>query len=378
MSYTAYKKMKCFSKVFSGLLKANLFRRHIPFMLEFQVTKACNLSCSYCYADLENLYDKDYSLQQLKDIIDEFHAMGTRVVRLLGGEPLVRKDIGEFIRYLRSKDMFIEMATHGQFIPRHLDDLKYLDILQISIDGNEASHDAARGEGSYKKTIQGLEAAVDAGLPVRIHGVFNKISIDASEETPVTALARLSKKYDVPFNFCQYVLGEDEKNCGSDHPSYVSFEETSEYHKELINYKKNGYRFFNSYDAMKQITNWAAPGKDVIYSEQKDKLPSYYSRCRAGELYCFLDSDGSLYTCVPLWKKGSNIKEHGVSGAWENVQQVRKNEDCFSCVSLGDIEFSKTLSLRPAVLKNTLAKVLGISRNGFSRRNSTSQKVRSG
>ena len=377
MSYTPYKKIKCFSKVFAGLLKANLNKKHIPFMLELQVTRACNLSCDYCYADLENLYDKDYSLQDIKDIIDEFHSMGTRVVRLLGGEPLARKDIGEIIRYLRSKDIFIEMATHGQFIPRHLDSLKYLDILQISIDGNEDSHDAVRGEGSYKKTIEGLEAAINARLPVRIHGVFNKISINASKETPVESLAKLSKKYDIPFNFCQYVLGEDEKDCGSNHPSYISLEETGKYHDELINYKKNGYLFFNSYDAMKQITNWAAPGKDVIYSDQKDKLPDYYSRCRAGELYCFLDSDGSLYSCVPLWKKGSNIKEHGIAQAWENVQQVRKDEDCFTCVSLGDIEFSKTLSLRPAVLKNTLGKVLEISKNGFSRENSRLQKVRS-
>jgi molybdenum cofactor biosynthesis enzyme MoaA len=243
-------------------------------MLELQVTRACNLSCDYCYADLENLYDKDYSLQDIKDIIDEFHSMGTRVVRLLGGEPLARKDIGEIIRYLRSKDIFIEMATHGQFIPRHLDSLKYLDILQISIDGNEDSHDAVRGEGSYKKTIEGLEAAINAGLPVRIHGVFNKISINASKETPVESLAKLSKKYDIPFNFCQYVLGEDEKDCGSNHPSYISLEETGKYHDQLINYKKNGYLFFNSYDAMKQITNWAAPGKDVIYSDQKEKYES--------------------------------------------------------------------------------------------------------
>ena len=107
MSYTPYKKIKFFSKVFAGLLKANLNKKHIPFMLELQVTRACNLSCDYCYADLENLYDKDYSLQDIKDIIDEFHSMGTRVVRLLGGEPLARKDIGEIIRYLRSKDIFI-------------------------------------------------------------------------------------------------------------------------------------------------------------------------------------------------------------------------------------------------------------------------------
>lgn len=378
MSYSLAKKIKCYSKVFNSLLKANIFNRNIPFMLEFQVTRACNLKCEYCYADLENLYNKDYSLQQLKDIVDEFYKMGTRVVRILGGEPLVRKDIGEFIRYLRSKDLFIEMATNGMYIDRWLNDLKDLDILQISIDGNEAAHDAARGKGSYQKTIEGLEVAVKAGLPVRIHGVFNKVSINASSESPVAALAKISKTYDVPFNFCQYVLGEDEKNCGTNHPAYISFADTQKYHEELLEYKRKGYRFFNSYDAMKQITNWVAqPGKDIIYDSEADKLPSYYTRCQAGERYCFLDSDGSLYACVPLWKKGSSIKEPGgIRKAWENIQQVRKNEGCFSCVSLGDIEFSKTLSLRPVVLKNTLTKVWQIGRNGMTRESLTVQKVR--
>jgi MoaA/NifB/PqqE/SkfB family radical SAM enzyme len=376
MSYSITKKIKCYSKVFSSLLQANLLNKHIPFMLEFQVTKACNLTCDYCYADLENLYDKDYSLQQLKDIVDEFYSMGTRVIRILGGEPMVRKDIGEFIRYLRSKDMFIEMATHGQFIPRWVDDLKYLDILQISLDGNEESNDAVRGEGSFKKTIKGLEVAVESGLPVRIHGVFNKISINASKESPVDALARISKEYDIPFNFCQYVLGEDEKDCGANHPAYLPLEETHKFHTELIDYKKKGYQFFNSYDAMKQITNWASPGKDVIYEDQAKDLPSYYNRCQAGEKYCFLDSDGSLYTCVPLWKKGVNIKEEGIRQAWKKLKGVREKEACYSCVSLGDIEFSKTLSLNPVVLKNTFTKVLEMGKYGFTRESKFVEKVR--
>ena len=111
MSYSIAKKIKCYAKVFSSLLKANLLNKHIPFMLEFQVTKACNLTCNYCYADLENLYDKDYSLQQLKDIVDEFYDMGTRVVRILGGEPMASLfDILEakicLLKWLRMVSLF--------------------------------------------------------------------------------------------------------------------------------------------------------------------------------------------------------------------------------------------------------------------------------
>lgn len=368
MNYSNYKRFKCFSNVSLNIAKAHYLKQKIPFMLELQVTKACNLKCKYCYADLENLQDKDFSFSQIKEIIEEFYCLGTRVVRILGGEPLIRKDIGKIIRYLRSKDMFIELATNGIFIELWLEDLRYLDILQISIDGNEESHDAVRGKGSYQKVLRGLEAAITARLPVRIHGVFNKISIDASRESQVDALAKLSKKYNIPFNFCQYVLGEEEKQCGViNKPAYVSFADTSKYHRELVFYKRKGYRFFNSYAAMRQIMSWPNPEQDVLYQRDRYRIPPYFSRCRAGDLYCFLDSDGSLYPCVPLWKKGLNIKEVGIRQAWKTVQKIRQEEGCFCCVSLGDIEFSKTLSLKPDVLINTFSKVLSIAKSNFLR-----------
>ena len=357
MHYSKFKKWKCYTKVFLALLKANLLKHQVPFMLEIQITKVCNLKCKYCYAALETIQTTDFTLEELKSIIDEFHAMGTRVVRILGGEPLVRKDIGEIIRYLKSKDIFIEMATNGIFIERWVDDLKFLDILQISIDGDEMANDAVRGEGTYKKIIAGLETAVKAGLPVRIHGVFNKLSIEAGKKSPVEALAELSRKYDIPFNFCQYVLGEEGKKDPSANPTYVSFRDTMKYHEELMALKDKGYKFFNSSEAMKQIINWANPDKDVLYDKDIPGLPDYYSKCRAGELYCFLDTDGALYPCVPLWKKGINIKEIGIKKAWENVQEERRKAGCFACVSLGDIEFSKTLSLKPSALLNTFKKV---------------------
>lgn len=363
MSYSEYRKWRCYASVFSGLVRARLLKCNIPLMLEIQITKACNLKCKYCYAALETLNKKDFSFDEIKEIIDEFHGMGTRIVRILGGEPLIRKDIGDIIRYLRSKDIFIEMATNGLFIERWLDDLQYLDILQISIDGNETSHDAVRGMGSYRAMLKGLEAAVNARLPVRIHGVFNKISIEASKESPVVALAELSRKYHVPFNFCQYVLGEEDKKCGINKPAYVSFADTRKYHEELMSYKNKKYKFFNSIAAMKQIGNWLDPDRDVLYDQERDHIPAYFTRCRAGELYCFLDSDGSLYPCVPLWKKGANIKEIGIRKAWKSVQEERRRAGCYSCVSLGDIEFSKTLSLEIGGLLNTFFKVRSVDRS---------------
>lgn len=358
--YSLYKKIKCYTKVFWSLVKARLRKKNIPFMVEFQLTKACNLKCEYCYAELETLTDKDYTFDQWKGIFDEFYSMGMRVARLLGGEPTIRKDLGDIIRYLKSKDVFIEIATNGMMLDKHLDALRLVDIVQISIDGDKAATDASRGKGAYEKIIAGINLGLANKLPVRIHGVFNKNSIEKGNESPVAHLAKLSKQYDIPFNFCQYVADFD----GTKAPAYVPFSKTKPYHEECLHYKRAGYRYFNSDSAINQLLYWHDLNKDVIKEEDRQYVPKDFTRCVAGEMYCFFDSDGALYSCVPLWNYGHNSKKIGIKKAWENLSEVRKCKGCISCLSLGDIEFSKSLSLNPRVLVNTFTKVFSSGRRG--------------
>lgn len=63
-------------------------------------TNRCNLRCSYCFV-IDECIDKaileaEYEKQELFHIIDEFYEMGTRMIFLLGGEPLVHPDSAYF------------------------------------------------------------------------------------------------------------------------------------------------------------------------------------------------------------------------------------------------------------------------------------------
>lgn len=357
MKYTIFKKLSCYAEIVRRLICVKITKKPIPLMIELQLTKRCNLQCSYCYAELEGLRESDdLTFDKVKYALNELHSMGTRVIRLLGGEPLIREDLGEIIRHIKSKGMFIELSTNGTLLGRKagkLAELKLLDILQVSIDGNRESTDIVRGEGVYDKIIEGIVAAKKNGLPVRIHGVFNRLSLDASAESPVEHLARLSKEHRIPFNFCQYVTTPENKNM----EAYVPFSATRLFHERCMALKDEGYWFFNSRDALRQIINWPIANQDILYEEDRNIIPSYFSKCRAGELYCFIDSDGGMYPCVPLWKRGLNIWESGIKEAWSYLSKVRQEANCFCCVSLGDIEFSKTMSLKKKVLLNTFRNV---------------------
>ncbi len=353
-------KLLKYSRVFSSLAKSRIQGRNIPFMLEYQITQGCNLDCKYCYADLGSLQQmKDPSLEEITGNIDAFHRLGTRVIRILGGEPLIRKDIGDILEHCKKLGLFVEISTNATMIHKRIDALKKVDILQISIDGCQGATDNARGKGVYDSIIEGVETALSHGLPVRLHGVYNSFSLEGATTSPVKHLAELAQKYNVPFNFCPFVADFSGKRLDA----YVSLKKLVKYHQECLAYKARGYPYFNSEGALNQLINWPDLNKDFYLESERDQLPRDTKRCLGGEMYCFLDSDGSLYPCVPLWKRGLNINDVGVEAAWNNLQEERKKAGCYTCASLGDIEFSRTLALDMPSMINTLKKVLKLGRS---------------
>jgi MoaA/NifB/PqqE/SkfB family radical SAM enzyme len=97
--------------------------------------RRCNLSCAYCneYDD----YSKPVPKNVVKDRIDRLKDLGTAVVTMSGGEPLLHLDLDELIEHVRRSGMIAGMITNGYLLTA--DRIKRLnnaglDHLQISID----------------------------------------------------------------------------------------------------------------------------------------------------------------------------------------------------------------------------------------------------
>ena len=124
----------------------------VPPILIISITRRCNLNCSGCYS---KLLHKDsggeLSPQRLTEILSEAEALGTSIVLLAGGEPLVRKEILEVAAKFTM--MIFPVFTNGllldseysRFFARnpHL-------IPVISLEGGKAETDFRRGEGVYQ------------------------------------------------------------------------------------------------------------------------------------------------------------------------------------------------------------------------------------
>ncbi len=97
--------------------------------------RRCNISCAYC-----NEYDDHSAPVPTSDVlrwIDRLASLGTGIVTLSGGEPLLHPDVDAIIRHIRARGMIATLITNGYLLSR--DRIKRLnraglDQLQISID----------------------------------------------------------------------------------------------------------------------------------------------------------------------------------------------------------------------------------------------------
>ena len=149
--------------------------KHIPVdklsELWIHTNNNCNLSCDHCLVDSSPDDDKGLSTEQIKDVIDSAIKLGTTRFYFTGGEPFMRPDIFELIKYIcdDNKKELIVLTNATLLKEKVLEKLKeankeYLRI-QISLDGSTpAVNDSVRGKGSFKRTVEGIKNVVAIGF----------------------------------------------------------------------------------------------------------------------------------------------------------------------------------------------------------------------
>ncbi len=155
-----------------------------PFLVIWELTQACDLVCRHCRASaMPERCPDELTTEEGRQLLQAIEAMGTPVVVLSGGDPLKRPDLPELIRY--GTDLGLRMATipaaTARITPEVLATLKAAGLAQIafSLDGSsEALHDGFRQvPGTYRTTLQAIEWAHQAGLPVQINTAYSRVNL---------------------------------------------------------------------------------------------------------------------------------------------------------------------------------------------------------
>ena len=152
--------------------------------LRVSVTDRCDFRCVYCMAEDMTFLPKAeiLSLEELDRVCSAFVRQGVKKLRMTGGEPLVRRDIMKLFRSLsRHLDSGaleeLTLTTNGSQLSRFAHELADIGVKRVNVSLDTLDADkfqAITRWGKLDKVMEGLAAAKDAGLQVKINAVALK------------------------------------------------------------------------------------------------------------------------------------------------------------------------------------------------------------
>lgn len=147
--------------------------------LELQLLHRCNLRCLHCY--LEPVPGDDLALADAIDITRQFSALGGLRLMISGGEPLLYKDLKQFLAHTADLQLRRALLSNGTLI--NAENIGWLNVeeIQFSLDGWTEGHDLLRGAGTFARTIQGMRVAKDVGIAVSVATMIHRGNLNEFE-----------------------------------------------------------------------------------------------------------------------------------------------------------------------------------------------------
>jgi MoaA/NifB/PqqE/SkfB family radical SAM enzyme len=238
-----------------------------PLMAHIIPIRRCNLACTYC-----NEYDdfsKPVPLETMKQRIDDLARLGTSIVTMSGGEPLLHPELDEIIVHMRKYSIIAGMITNGYLLTA--DRIKRLnnaglDHLQISIDNVMPDDVSKKSLKVLDKKLQLL--AEHADFHVNINSV-----VGGGTRNPHDALVVGRRAVQLGFTSTIGIIHDGD---GQLRP--LGDEEREVFLKMKQLEKKN-------YSRINWFQNNIAHGKPNDW------------RCRAGARYLYICEDGLVHYC---------------------------------------------------------------------------------
>lgn len=144
--------------------------------LVVELTNRCNLRCRHCF-DERHAGTGDLPLQLLDNVLREARDCGIDHLAFTGGEPTIHRQFGEIVRRVCEAGLTFGFVSNGANLERIYPLLlRYKDSFKgatFSLDGaREETHDALRGEGSYRQVMRAASICLFKTLPFTLNMVL--------------------------------------------------------------------------------------------------------------------------------------------------------------------------------------------------------------
>ena len=191
----------------SGKLPSHLlqFSKDKRPVVVWNATRRCNLKCVHCYSSSQNIrYDDELSTEDGRALIDDLASFGSPVILFSGGEPLMRQDLPELLRYAAERGMRAVISTNGTLITEEKAEIfshMGLSYVGVSLDGIGEVNDRFRGvPGAFEAAMRGIRNCMERGIKVGV-----RFTITRKNAGEIPAIFDLIEKEGVP-RACFYHL----------------------------------------------------------------------------------------------------------------------------------------------------------------------------
>jgi len=264
--------------------------KFLPQTVSIEVTRECGCRCDHCtiaegQGELQN--------EDIRRVIDEALDMGACIITFTEGDPLLREDIFELVKYVDPEKAIVNLFTPGLEMTREralsLKEAGLYNLLIGVYSTDPQVHDRIRGvEGSHRKALEAIEIALEAGLMVTMSAHINSQRVGQMAE-----LYQLAQDLGVQ----ELSLWETVSSNEEEMLSQIDREKILLFYKKM-NAKPDGPRVFAS-----------------TYFEGE------MMGCMAGRRWMHVGVDGNVRACPYLSKSYGNVIESSLDDIWKEIRR---------------------------------------------------------
>src|SRR5437660_3601998 len=248
------------------ITKALISTKH-PVLVHIIPMRRCNLDCGYC-----NEYDdvsKPVPLEEMKRRLDLLADMGTSIITISGGEPLMHPELEEVIRHIRKRGMVAGMITNGFLLS--VDRIKSLNA--VGLEHLQISIDNVTPDEVSKKSLKTLDSRLEWLSQHAIFQVNINSVLGSGVKNPEDALAIAHRAVELGFTSTVGIIHDHNGQLKPLDGRQI------EIFEEIMNLGKRSYSRFNDFQ------HNVARGKEHNW------------RCRSGSRYLYICEDGLVHWC---------------------------------------------------------------------------------
>lgn len=289
-------------------------------LVAWEMTQACNLACVHCRAGAScDPAPDELSFEECISLIDGIAQVGSPILIMTGGEPLLRPDFFELAEHAKKSGLRVALATNGVLVTpevaRRVATVG-IDRVSVSLDGPSAEeHDAFRKvAGAFDASLHGIGNLREAGVPVQVNTTLTR-----RNRGQLAEIMRLAERIGaVAFHvFLLVPTGRAKEMAGEEM-------DPEDYEKTLLEFYRlgRGTRMETKATCAPQyyrIMRQEAKREGLDVTPETFGLNAHTRGCLGGLSFVFVSHRGELQPCGYFHLQAGSIRERSFADLWENA-----------------------------------------------------------